>query len=349
MRAITVTEWEKTPTLKSDSPLPPKPEANQTQVRILASALAQLIRSQSSGKHYSVQEATLPYVPGVDGVGLTVPDNRLVHFNSMSNKPVPGGALADYITVDSSAVKELPDLGNASDQMKTATAVKVAALMNPAMSSWMAMKRRAHVNDFAAEGREWNVLILGVTSASGRLAALQARHLGASKVIGVARSGEQLETLKQRGVIDIAIPLNKEDPASTEFTMWRQVFPHVILDYIYGSVAAAVLKSIPHSSRQADIAEARYVHIGALSRELTFPLEANLLRSTNITISGAGPGAWSLKALTKETPAIIENIVKLVPDEGWEEEYGISKRSLEDVQAAYDDTKARNVFVMVDQ
>lgn len=349
MRALTVNEWGQTPVLKSDAPLPPKPEANQTQIRILASALPNLVRGQTSGKHYSVEEAVLPYVPGVDGVGLTAPDNRLVYFTSMANKPAPSGAFADYITVDNFAISDFPSLADASEEQKISTAIKVASLMNPSMSSWMAMKRRAHIDDFAAEGREWNVLIIGVTSASGRLAALQARHLGASKVVGIARGTEQLEGLKTRGVIDIAIPLDQEDPMKTDFSLWRQVFPHVILDYVYGPVASAVLKSIPHSARQAEIAEARYVHIGTLGREPTVVLDGPFLRSTNITISGSGPGAWSLKALAKETPAMIEAITKLVKDEGWEEEYGISKRSLQDVAAAYDDMKARNVFVMVDQ
>lgn len=349
MRALTVTEWGQSPALSTEAPLPPKPEANQTQIRVLASSLANLVRGQTTGKHYSVQNATLPYVPGADGVGLTVPDNKLVFFNSLANKPAAGGAFADYITVNDFAINEIPGLQNATAEVKTATATKVAALMNPAMSSYLAMKTRVHVDDFAAEGREWNVVILGVTSASGRLAALQARHLGASKIIGIARGEEQLEILKKRGTIDIAIPLNKEDPTKTEFTMWKEVFPHVILDYVYGPTAAALLKSIPHTAQNAELAEARYVHIGALGREVTFPLEAALLRSTNITISGSGPGAWSLKALAKHTPAIVENIVNLVEDEGWEEEFGITKRGLEDVAAAYDDMKARSVFVMVDQ
>lgn len=349
MRALTVKEWGQSPVLTSDAPLPPAPESNQTQIRVLASALANVVRSQSSGKHYSVDEAVLPYVPGIDGVGLTVPDNKLVYFTSMGNKPAPGGAFSDYITVDNFAISDFPGLADASEQVKTATATKVASLMNPSMSSWMAMKYRAHIDDYAASGKEWNALIIGATSASGRIAALQARHLGASKVVGVARSAEQLEALKAKGVIDIAIPLNKENPAKTDFNLWRQVFPHVILDYVYGSVASAVLKSIPHSARSAEMAEARYVHIGTLGKDATIPLDGPLLRSTNITISGSGPGAWSLKALSKETPAMIAAIIELVQDEGWEQEYGVAKRSLEDVAAAYDDAKARNVFVMVDQ
>ena len=349
MRALTVKEWGQNPVLTSDAPLPPAPEANQTQIRVLASALANVVRSQTSGKHYSVDEAVLPYVPGIDGVGLTVPDNKVVYFTSMSNKPAPSGAFADYITVDNFAITDFPGLADESEQVKTATATKVASLMNPSMSSWMAMKYRAHIDDYAASGKEWNALIIGATSASGRMAALQARHLGASQVIGIARNAEQLESLKAKGVIDIAIPLNKEDPTKTEFNLWRKVFPHVILDYVYGPVASAVLKSIPHSARSAELAEARYVHIGTLGKDATIPLDGPLLRSTNITICGSGPGSWSLKALAKETPAMITAIVSLVREERWEEEYGVSKRTLEEVGAAYEDVKARNVFVMVDQ
>lgn len=347
MRSLTVKEWGQSPVLKSDAPLPPASEGNQTQIRVLASALANVVRSQTTGKHYTVQNAALPYAPGIDGVGLTVPDNKLVYFNALGNKPAPGGAFADFITVDNTAISDFPSLTDATEQAMTATATKVAALMNPSMSSWMAMKYRAHIDDFAAGGREWNALIIGVTSASGHMAALQARYLGASRVIGMARSTEQLEALKAKGVIDIAVPINKEDPSKTDLSLFEKTFPHVILDYVYGPVASAVLQSIPHSARSAELVEARYVHIGTLGKEATFALDGALLRSTNITISGSGPGAWSLKALAKETPAMISAIIDLVKGEGWEDEYGVSKRNLEDAAAAYEDVKARNVFVMV--
>lgn len=349
MRALTVNEWDQSPVLTPDAPLPPTTEGNQTQIRVLASALANVVRSQTSGKHYTVQKAALPYIPGIDGVGLTVPDNKLVYFTSMGNKPAAGGAFADFITVDNFAISDFPGLADATEQVKTATAIKVAALMNPSMSSWMAMKYRAHIDDFAANGKQWNALIIGATSASGRMAALQARHLGASRVIGMARSVEQLEALKANGVIDIAVPINKEDPSKTELGFWEDTFPHVILDYVYGPVTSAVLQSIPHSARSAELAEARYVHIGTLGKDATIALDGPLLRSTNITISGSGPGAWSLKALAKETPAMISAIIDLVKEDGWEEEYGVSKRSLQDVAVAYEDVKGRNVFVMADQ
>lgn len=347
MRALTVTEWGQSPVLVTDAALPPTPTDNQTQIRVLASSLAQVVRSQSSGKHYSVGDAALPYVPGIDGVGLTATDNKLVYFTSMANKPAPGGAFADYITVADFAVKPIPISTDAPDEVKTSIATKIAALMNPFMSSWMAMKYRARIDDYAAEGKQWNVLVIGVTSASGRLAALQARHLGASQVIGMARGAEQLEALRAKGIIDIAIPIDTDDVSKTDLSLWRKVFPHVILDYVYGPVASAVLKSIPHTAQSAELAEARYVHIGTLGRDPVIPLDGSFLRSTNVTISGSGPGSWSLKAFSRETSAIIDAILKLVQDEDWEIVYGVTERKLEDVAAAYQDAKARNVFVMV--
>ena len=59
--------------------------------------------------------------------------------------------------------------------------MRVAAAMNPAMSSWVALRRR-----ISFEAGQ-SVLVLGATGNAGRMAVQVAKHLGASQVIGAGR------------------------------------------------------------------------------------------------------------------------------------------------------------------
>lgn len=345
MRALTVSAWGTAPTLSKVAI--PSPAAGQTQVKMLASGLAQLVKSQAAGTHYSVQGIPLPYIPGIDGVGYAA-DTKLVYVNLLGGSKDKGGAFAEYAVVDDRAVTAVPVFDGASEELRRELAVKVAALVNPAMSSWMAMKYRAHIDGFRATGQDWNVLILGATSTSGRIAALFARHFGAKSVLGVARDAGALESMRQKGVIDQAIALDKNDVSGTDWSVLQkqEVYPLVVLDYIYGSTALSLMNALPRAASMAEQLAVQWVHIGTLGREPEIALSGPLLRAKNITISGSGPGSWSMKALAKEMPGMIEAIVEVLPAEGWKEEYGVVERGLEDVKEAWEGGKGRTVFVM---
>ncbi|KAJ9658249.1 hypothetical protein H2198_003822 [Neophaeococcomyces mojaviensis] len=349
MRAVTVTAWGNTPTFTNSATAPAEPTEGTTQIRILASGLPNFVRSLASGTHYSVRDAPLPYTPGVDGVGYTATDNKLVYFQALTNKPNAGGAFAESINLANNTITPVPLPAGAdsnNEAQKREAAIKVASLINPAMSSWMALKTRARVDELQQSGEKFNVLILGVTSASGRLATLVARHLGASEIIGVARDAEAVAKLQAAGRIDHAITLNTENPKKTDYSLLNKVRVHIALDYIYGSHALALLSALPSSPSKADDLEVRYVHIGTLGREPDIAIPGPLLRSKNIMLSGAGPGSWSVKALTRETEGMVKAIVELANSEGWKEEYGVVERRLEDVEEAWNDMKSRTVFVM---
>src|SRR6202050_2719824 len=102
-------------------------------VDVLAAGLHPRVRSQANGSHYT-STGELPLVPGVDGVGRD-----------------PDGDLRDFML-------DHPTLGPMAERTRTATrrsvvlpagtdAVGVAAAINPAMSSWLALRYRA---DFKA-------------------------------------------------------------------------------------------------------------------------------------------------------------------------------------------------------
>ena len=349
MRALTVSAWGKAPTLSNIPKAPPT--EGTSQIHILASGLPQLVRSQASGTHYSVTNAPLPYTPGIDGVGYTS-EGKLVYFNLLANKP-QGGGFAEYANPISRTLTPIPLPTDVSEPQARNTGVKVASLINPTLSSWMALRYRARIDDFTGSGTPFTVLILGATSTSGRIAALLSRQLGAKRVIGVARDASALSQLKSRGTLDDTITLDSEDVSKTDFSLLSDpanlengTFPLVVLDYIYGPTALALMSALPSAASQAENLEVRWVHIGTLGREAEIALPGPLLRGKNVTISGAGPGSWSVKALARENADMVKAIVEVVPDQGWQEEYGVVQRRLEDVEAAWADLKSRSVFVM---
>jgi NADPH:quinone reductase-like Zn-dependent oxidoreductase len=94
------------------------------------------------------------------------------------------GAMADRTVIDLRQSVEVPE---------GIDPVQVAAAMNPAMSSWVALKRRI---DFAG-GQ--SVLVLGAMGSSGQMAVQVAKLLGAEHVVAAGRDPQRLATLKDLG------------------------------------------------------------------------------------------------------------------------------------------------------
>ena len=67
--------------------------------------------------------------------------------------------------------------------------LKIAAAMNPAMSSWVALRRRVPIEPGQS------VLILGATGSAGQMAVQVAKRLGAGAVIGAGRDKARLDAL----------------------------------------------------------------------------------------------------------------------------------------------------------
>lgn len=271
IQAALVTSHDNPPTYTT-VPLP-SPSPSQLQLKILATGLHNLVRSRAAGKHYS--SPPLPQIPGTDGIGST-PDGTRYYFSAFRT----GGTFASHINVERSAVTPLPE---------SLDAVQAAALVNPAISSWMAMKTRT-VNLPAA----FTVLILGATSASGRLAIPLARSLGAKTVLGAARNASALSSLTIDRSITIA-----DDASKTDFSPLSGVEIDLVLDYINGPLPTAFLSTHKQKTPM------QYVHIGTLSGQ-DMALPGAVLRSNDLTIRGSGPGAWSLQAATGEMPGLLE-------------------------------------------
>ena len=199
----------------------PQPGEGETLIQVRAAALTPLVKAQVSGQHYS-GGAALPVVPGADGVGL-LPDGRRVYF---AFPRTPYGSMAELTAVRDEYCVPLPD--GLDD-------VTAAALGNPGMSSWAALRRAAFQPGEA-------VLINGATGVSGRLAVQIARHLVAGHIVATGRNPAALESLKDLGA-DTLIPLGDTSERLTE--RLREVIRAqgvtVMLDYLWGPSAERLI------------------------------------------------------------------------------------------------------------
>lgn len=307
MHAAIVSTYGKPPVYTAVPDLP-APTPSQLQLKVLATGLHNIVRSKASGKHYS--SGPLPQIPGIDGIGATS-DGARYYFNAFRT----GGSFASHINIESNNAVPLPS---------KLDAIQAAALVNPATSSWMAMKART-----ADLPPDFTVLILGATSASGRLAIPLARANGAKHVIGAARNASTLSTLGLDGSLVVA-----DDAGSTDFSSLKGVEIDIVLDYINGPLPTALLSS--HKQARP----LQYVHIGTLSGQ-DMALPGAVLRSSNLTIRGSGPGAWSLAQAVEELPSMLEAL-------GGVEEQKVKVLKLEDVETEWEkkvEGEGRVVFV----
>ncbi|KAG0645469.1 hypothetical protein D0Z07_8547 [Hyphodiscus hymeniophilus] len=261
MHIAQITQWGEAPKyVETPAPELPSSDSDFVQVKVLAAGLHNVVRARAQGTHYSAK--TLPHIPGLDGVGTTATGQH-VYFSTFA---LPTGSFSEVINLPKEDVAALPE---------GVDPVQVAAAMNPMLSSWMALRKRTF--DLPPN---FSVLIVGATSASGTLAIDVARHLGAKRIVGVARN---LSALSQLG-LDETIEM-KEPVEETDFSKLGHV--DVILDYVYGPIIAHLIGSLTTK------APVQYVQIGLLGSP-TMQLNGVTLRSTNITMRGAGPGSWSL-------------------------------------------------------
>jgi NADPH:quinone reductase-like Zn-dependent oxidoreductase len=144
-----------------------------------ACALSRITRARASGSHYS-SSGNFPFVVGIDGTGRLEDGQRVYCFGPKARF----GAMAERSLVPDSHCIALPD---ALDD------ITAAAIAIPGMSSWAALTERARF----APGE--TVLVNGATGASGRLAVLIAKYLGAGRVIATGRNAASLESLKLAG------------------------------------------------------------------------------------------------------------------------------------------------------
>lgn len=280
MHAAVVDSFDQPPTYRE---LPtPQPGAGEESVEVLAAAIHPRVRSQADGSHYTSTE-TLPLVPGIDGVArdasgalryFLLPDTTL-------------GAMAERTLIDPRRSIVLPE---GSDP------IAIAAAMNPAMSSWVALRRRI---ELVPEAR---VLVLGATGSAGRMAVQIAKRLGASHVTAVGRDARTLAALPAIGA-DAIVRLG-DDEAEGLAQAGRAL--DVVIDYLWGEPAAAALRAIV-PAREDDDRLLNWIAIGSLAGTES-PIPSAALRATNLRIVGSGQGSVPARGFLAELPELAAEI-----------------------------------------
>jgi NADPH:quinone reductase-like Zn-dependent oxidoreductase len=177
--------------------------------------------------------------------------------------------------------------------------LKVAAAMNPAMSSWVALRHRVPLQPGQS------VLVLGATGNAGGMAVQVAKRLGASRVVGAGRNPQRLAGLAAVGV-DAVVALSDDPDVTGRELADAAADVDVVVDYLWGQPAAtammALLRARADRSRAMD-----WIQIGAIAGA-TLELPSVALRSANLRIQGNGQGAVSTEVYLAELPSLVEEI-----------------------------------------
>jgi NADPH:quinone reductase-like Zn-dependent oxidoreductase len=251
-------------------------------VTVTAAALHQIVRGLASGQHYG-STGELPFIPGVDAAGRLA-DGTRVYF---------GGARFPYGTFCEQTVIRGPVVIPLPDAIDDATA---AAIANPAMSSWAALSARAKF----VPGE--SVLILGATGSSGQLAVQIAKRRGARRIVAAGRNPEALAKLPSLGA-DAVISLDQ--PREALVAAFRAEFDaglDIVLDYLWGLPAEAVIAAIAKKGLSHLSARIRYIQIGSTAGQ-TISLNAASLRSSGLELLGSGFGSASIQQLCEAVAA----------------------------------------------
>jgi NADPH:quinone reductase-like Zn-dependent oxidoreductase len=155
-----------------------------------------------------------------------------------------------------------------------------AALPNPGVSAWLSLAFRAKL------GRGENVLILGATGVTGKLAITIAKLLGAGRVVAAGRNQQVLSTLHALGAdATIWLDASAEERSEAFVREAGNSGFQVVIDYVWGRPAEAFLSAITRNEFAVIKSETRFVQVGE-SAGPTISLAAAVLRSTALTILG---------------------------------------------------------------
>ena len=286
MKAAVVSSFDTAPRYE-EFPAPTPAGPDDMVVNVIAAGLHPRVRSQANGSHYT-STGELPLVPGVNGVGRGA--DGLTRYFVLPDARV--GAMAEQTVIDTRRSIVLP--GDADP-------IAVAAAMNPAMSSWVALRQRV------AFQAGQNVLVLGATGNAGQMAVQIAKHLGANQVIAAARNAGRLAGLPALGATSTVLLDGDADTVGRRLGQ-AGAEVDVVIDYLWGEPAAAAMAAVV--SGRANPGQAlTWIQIGSVAGP-TAPVPSAALRAVRLQIVGSGQGSVSTREILAELPALIQEITK---------------------------------------
>ena len=253
-------------------------------IDVIAAGLHPRVRSQADGSHYT-STGELPLVPGIDGVGRGA--DGLLRYFILPDTTM--GAMAEQTLIDIRRSIVLPE---GSDP------IAVAAAMNPAMSSWVALRQRIQ---FQAGQK---VLVLGATGNAGQMAVQIANLFGAGQIIAAGRAAG-LAGLAALGATDTVL-LEEDADTSAQRLGQAAADVDVVIDYLWGQPAAAAMAAVV--TGRADRGKPlTWIEIGSVAGPIA-PIPSAALRAARLQIVGSGQGSVGSREILAELPALAQEI-----------------------------------------
>jgi NADPH:quinone reductase-like Zn-dependent oxidoreductase len=252
--------------------------AGRAVVRVTAAPVVPLDLLCASGTSYFGRPA-VPYVPGVQGVGVVESSSVLepgtrVWFATSAGMAPGDGSLAELCAVPDADVVPL------THPVPDAAA---AALGLSAVAAWMSLTARARLQPGE------RVLVLGAGGAVGQVAVAAARALGAGRVVAACRSAAAQERARQAGADDV-VPLVPDVAELAErFAAACGGAVDVVVDPVFGTAATAASRVLADGGR--------LVNLGGASGD-TAEFSSAVLRSRSAGVLG-----YTNNALTPEQRA----------------------------------------------
>ncbi|WP_160139054.1 zinc-binding alcohol dehydrogenase family protein [Chryseobacterium sp. c4a] len=283
MKGAVVFEKGSTPQY-ADFPEPEISNENEVLVTVKAASIKNLDKARANGKHYSTEnDAHQPTIIGSDGVGY-LEDGSKVYFFSKK------GTVAEKAVGNTQMMVAIPD------ELDFSIA---AALPNAVMGSAMALKFKAGIQPGSI------VLVNGATGITGRIAVQIAKVYGAKKIIVTGRNEESLQALRELGADEVvSLHLSDEDFKKKIKEIHNESPIDIVIDYIWGHSVEMILSAFKGDGTFSH--KTKLITIGGMSGD-TIQLSSQILRATDIQISGSGLGSW-----TKEESALL--FTEIIPE-----------------------------------
>lgn len=244
----------------------PLPVEGRSIVRVTAAPVVPLDLLCASGTSY-FGRPPVPYVPGVQGVGIVEQSDVLdlgtrVFFATSAGMAAGDGSFAercavadaDLVVVDS----PVPD-------------AHVAALGLSGVAAWMSLTWRARVQPGE------RVLVLGGGGAVGQIAIGAAQVLGAGEIVAVCRSQDARRRALAAGAGEVVLLTPDVDELTTRIAAATGGGVDVVIDPVFGVAATAAARLLAGGGRLVNLG-------GASGDEATF--SSSVLRSRSATILG---------------------------------------------------------------
>lgn len=268
MKAAVVFEKGSTPQY-ADFP-EPEVQERESLISVKAASIKNLDRARAGGNHYSTENKDhQPTVIGTDGAGYLENGDKVYFFSKK-------GTVAEKAVADKKMIIPIPDKLDFS---------LAAALPNAVMGSAMALKFKAGLQPGNT------VLINGATGITGKIAVQVARIYGAGKIIVTGRNEESLQSLLKLGADEvISLRLEDDDCKQKIKEIHKETPIDIIIDYIWGHSVEVILSALKGDGTFSH--KTKLVTIGGMSGDI-IQLSSQILRGTDIQISGSGLGSWT--------------------------------------------------------